>query len=102
VNPEYYALLLPAIVLSCRRAAHVGFALLATGLPWAVNITHGIQHKLDKHDFAGAKGRIAAAYARYVSVDIATLHALMVTGTTLATIALAVHLYRTAATSLEP
>jgi hypothetical protein len=101
VNPEYYALLLPAIVLSCRRAAHAVIALLATGLPWAVNIAHGIQHKLDKHDFAGAKGRIAAAYVRYVSVDIATLHALMVTGTTLATIALAMHLTRTAATSPE-
>ncbi|MEY4579759.1 MAG: hypothetical protein RL701_4462, partial [Pseudomonadota bacterium] len=66
VNPEYYALLLPAIVVRCRSAAHSCIALLATALPWAANIAHGIEYRVTQHNFTGAKGSIASAYLRYV------------------------------------
>lgn len=96
VNPEYYVLLAPAIVLRCRDWRGVSLAFIATALPWIANVAYGIHYRASLNAFQGASGKIALAWLRLIALDPLVLHAVAVIATTIAAATLAWKLQRDA------
>lgn len=98
VNPEYLALLAPALAFGSLRGRAALLAFGATILPWLANFAYGIRYCVVHGTWDGAKGAIARRYLQLGLIDPTVLHAIATLATTLAVAALAWSLQRRTST----
>jgi len=74
VNPEYYLMTIPALLLAYGSTSWLLVAAVALTVPWVVNFFYGVRNALVGDHLVEGKGAFARVYQSVFSADPVVMH----------------------------